>query len=99
MKCHSCPEQIEDLKNAAAGGLAIDPSAPSAPSLAAVCGFLILNGCAAFEIRTTTTALSESGFLARRPETPKQREAYAALPPYKLHPGRYEGDCLLRLQR
>jgi hypothetical protein len=85
MTCHSCPEQrlVEGR-----GGRIGDRSERSFCALvAAVCGFLILNGCAAFEIRTTTTVLSESGFLARVPETPKQREAYAALPPYKLHRG------------
>ena len=60
--------------------------------LLAVCGFLTLNGCAAFEIRTKTRALSESGFRARIPETPKQREAYAALPPYKLNRGVMKGN-------
>ena len=53
----------------------------------AVCGFLILSGCVAFQIRTQTNTLSDGGFLARMPQTTKQREAYAALPPYKLQRG------------
>jgi hypothetical protein len=52
-----------------------------------VCGYLILSGCVAFQIMTQTNTLSDSGFLARRPQTTKQREAYAALPPYKLQRG------------
>jgi len=52
--------------------------------LVAVCGLLGLAGCVAFQIRTQTNTLSESGFLARTPQTTTQREAYAALPPYQL---------------
>jgi hypothetical protein len=55
--------------------------------LVACCGLVALSGCVAFHIRTQTNTLSESGFLARVPQTPKQREAYAALPPYKLQRG------------
>lgn len=57
-------------------------------------GILILNGCSAFEIGTTTTALSESGFVARIAETSKQQEAYAALPPNKLLRGVVGGNTL-----
>jgi hypothetical protein len=60
--------------------------------LAVLCGFVILNGCAAFETNTKITSLSESGFVARVPETPRQREIYAALPPYKLHRGVVKGN-------
>jgi hypothetical protein len=90
----SCPEQrVEELNRERRGGrVGNRPKRASLALLAAVCGFLILNGCAAFEIRTQTTALSESGFLARSPETPKQRETYAALPPYKLLRGVMKGN-------
>ena len=60
--------------------------------LAVLCGSLTLNGCTAFETNTKITSLSESGFVARVPETPKQREIYAALPPYKLHRGVVRGN-------
>jgi hypothetical protein len=50
----------------------------------ALCGFLALSGCMAFQINTQRNNLSESGFLARMPQTPKQSEAYAALPSYVL---------------
>jgi hypothetical protein len=45
---------------------------------------VVLNGCKAFDIRTQSNTLSDNGFIARVPETPRQREAYAALPPYRL---------------
>ena len=38
----------------------------------------------AFQISTQTRTLSENGFRARMPGTPKQSEAYAALPSYVL---------------
>ena len=53
---------------------------------------LILNGCTAFETDTKIRTLSENGFVARVPETPRQREAYAALTPYKLHRGVVRGS-------
>ena len=60
--------------------------------LAVLCGFLVLNGCAAFDINTKITSLSENGFVARVPETAKQREVYAALPAYKLLRGAVKGN-------
>ena len=55
--------------------------------------FFVLNGCKAFEIRTQSNTLSESGFLARVPETPRQHEAYAVLPPYRLYKGFASGEA------
>ena len=46
----------------------------------ALCGFLALSGCMGFQVSTQKNNLSQSGFLARMPQTPNQREAYAALP-------------------
>jgi hypothetical protein len=60
---------------------------------AAVYGFFVLNGCKGFEIRTQSNTLSESGFLARVPETTRQRDAYAALPPYRLYRGVVGGNA------
>ena len=51
-----------------------------------------LGGCGAFESRTQRITLSESRFLARVPETEKQREFYAALPPYRLYGGVKNGQ-------
>jgi hypothetical protein len=47
----------------------------------------ILVGCGALEVRAQRVSLSESGFLARVPETERQREFYAILPPNKLYGG------------
>jgi hypothetical protein len=55
-------------------------------SLASVCA-VTLAACGAVETRGQRTSLSEGGFLARVPETEKQREFYAALPPNKLYGG------------
>ena len=60
------------------------PSLRFAFGAVVLCGFLTLGGCMAFQIRTQTNNLSENGFLARMPGTPKQSEAYAALPSYVL---------------
>jgi hypothetical protein len=55
------------------------------------CALLALGGCAAFEARTQRITLSESGFLARVPETEGQRESYVGLPPYRLYRGVKDG--------
>ena len=68
------------------GGGNIRPPRWVAAVVAFVCIFT-LEGCGAFESRTQRITLSESGFLARVPETERQREFYAALPPYKLYGG------------
>lgn len=47
----------------------------------------ILAGCGALEVRAQRVSLSETGFLARVPETERQREFYAILPPNKLYGG------------
>jgi hypothetical protein len=92
MKSSFSKQRFEELNRECRGGRVGNRSKRGLFTLLAVCGFLILNGCAAFEIRTQKTALSEGGFLARSPETPKQREAYAALPPYKLLRGVVKGN-------
>lgn len=60
--------------------------------IAFLCASFVLGGCGAFESRTQRITLSESGFLARVPETEKQREFYVALPPYKLYEGMKNGQ-------
>ena len=57
------------------------------PIFALACALLVLTGCGALESRTQRLTLSDSGFLARVPETERQRDFYAALPPYKLYWG------------
>ncbi|HEY5706026.1 MAG TPA: hypothetical protein VIS96_10670 [Terrimicrobiaceae bacterium] len=89
----SCSEQrFEEANRELRGGRMGDGMPFLFGLLSAVSGFLVLGGCAAFEIRTKTTALSESGFVARLPETPKQQEAYATLPAYKVHRGVVKGN-------
>ena len=62
------------------------------PIFALTCALLVLTGCGAFESRTQRLTLSDSGFLARLPETERQRDFYAALPPYKLYAGVKNGQ-------
>ena len=45
---------------------------------------LFVAGCAELESANTTSLLSAAGFRARTPQTPKQKEIYAALPPYHV---------------
>jgi outer membrane biogenesis lipoprotein LolB len=46
---------------------------------------LFLTGCASMTSANTESLLSAAGFLVRTPQTPKQQQIYAALPPYKVH--------------
>ena len=50
---------------------------------AAVTG-LFLAGCAEVGSGNTTALLTAAGFRARTPQTPKQQQIYAALPPYHV---------------
>jgi len=52
-----------------------------------VCALLALDGCGTIEKRAQRVSISESGFLARVPQTERQRDFYAALPPYELFQG------------
>src|SRR5215831_14331103 len=45
---------------------------------------LFVAGCAEMESANTTSLLTAAGFRARTPQTPKQQQIYAALPPYKV---------------
>lgn len=51
---------------------------------AALCGLFGLVGCASIDAANTEPLLSATGFVARTPETPKQKELYAAAPANKL---------------
>jgi hypothetical protein len=46
---------------------------------------LFLAGCAGMGAGNTTSLLSAAGFRARTPQTPKQKQIYAALPAYRVH--------------
>ncbi|MGB9475759.1 MAG: hypothetical protein WCE87_11900, partial [Candidatus Udaeobacter sp.] len=52
--------------------------------LSAMVGALFLAGCASVGSANTTSLLTAAGFRARTPQTPKQQQMYAALPPYQV---------------
>jgi hypothetical protein len=45
---------------------------------------LFLSGCAGMGSANTTSLLTAAGFRARTPQTPKQQQIYASLPPYQV---------------
>jgi hypothetical protein len=45
---------------------------------------LFVAACAEMGSANTTSLLSAAGFRARTPQTPKQQQIYAALPPYQV---------------
>ena len=46
---------------------------------------LFVAGCAGVGSGNTTSLLTAAGFHAHTPQTPKQQQIYAALPPYQVH--------------
>ena len=52
---------------------------------------LFMAGCAEMGSGNTTSLLSAAGFRARSPQTPKQQQMYAALPPYKVERATVKG--------
>ena len=58
---------------------------------AAAAGALFVAGCAEVGSGNTTALLSAAGFHARAPQTPKQQQMYAALPPYKVERATVKG--------
>ena len=52
--------------------------------LAAVGVAILLAGCASMGSANTTSLLTAAGFRARTPQTPRQQQIYAALPPYQV---------------
>jgi hypothetical protein len=53
--------------------------------VATLAGSILLAGCASMTSGNTESLLSAAGFRVRTPQTPKQQQIYAALPPYKVH--------------
>lgn len=51
---------------------------------AAAVAALFASGCAEMGSANTTSLLTAAGFRARTPQTPKQQQIYAALPPYQV---------------
>ena len=58
---------------------------------AAAAAAAFIAGCAGVGSGNTTALLSAAGFHARTPETPKQQELYAALPPYQVERAAVKG--------
>jgi len=52
---------------------------------------LFVAGCAEMGSGNTRSLLSAAGFRARTPQTPKQQQIYAALPPYKVERATVKG--------
>jgi hypothetical protein len=52
--------------------------------LAAAVTALFVAGCAGVGSGNTTSLLTAAGFRARTPQTPRQQQIYAALPPYQV---------------
>lgn len=52
--------------------------------LGAMVGALFFTGCASMGSGNTTSLLTAAGFRVRTPQTPKQQQMYAALPPYQV---------------
>ena len=52
--------------------------------VATLVGAILLAACAGMTSANTESLLSAAGFRVRTPQTPKQQQIYAALPPYKV---------------
>ena len=52
---------------------------------------LFVASCAEMGAGNTTSMLSAAGFRAHTPQTPKQQQLYAALPPYKVERATVQG--------
>ena len=52
--------------------------------LAGVIGTIFFTGCASMGSANTTALLTAAGFRARTPQTPRQQQIYAGLPPYQV---------------
>jgi hypothetical protein len=60
------------------------PNSNSVIIFAAVATAQFITGCAEMGSANTTSLLSAAGFRARTPQTPRQQQIYAALPPYHV---------------
>ena len=59
--------------------------------VASVAGAILLAGCAGMTSANTESLLSAAGFRVRTPQTPKQQQIYAALPPYQVERATVKG--------
>jgi len=58
---------------------------------AAAVSALFVTGCAEVGSGNTTSLLTAAGFRARTPQTPRQQQIYAALPPYQVERATVKG--------
>jgi hypothetical protein len=61
------------------------------PIFVAAAAALLATGCAEVGSGNTTALLSAAGFHVRTPQTPKQQQMYAALPPYQVERATVKG--------
>jgi hypothetical protein len=59
--------------------------------VATLAGTILLAGCASMTSANTESLLTAAGFRARTPQTPKQQQIYAALPPYQVQRATVDG--------
>jgi len=60
--------------------------------LATLAGAILLAGCASMGSANTESLLTAAGFRAKTPQTPKQQQIYAALPPYQVQRATVKGQ-------
>jgi hypothetical protein len=60
--------------------------------LATLAGAILLASCAGMGSGNTTSLLAAAGFRARTPQTPKQQQMYATLPPYQVQRATVRGQ-------
>src|SRR6058998_2785400 len=67
------------------------PNSNSVIIFAAAATALFITGCAEMQSANTTSLLTAAGFRARTPQTPRQQQIYAALPPYQVERATVKG--------
>jgi hypothetical protein len=67
------------------------PNSNTVIIFAAAATALFITGCAEMGSANTTSLLSAAGFRARTPQTARQKEIYAALPPYQVERATVKG--------
>jgi len=60
--------------------------------VATLAGTILLAGCAGVGSSNTESLLTAAGFRARTPQTPKQQQIYATLPPYQVQRATVKGQ-------
>jgi hypothetical protein len=60
--------------------------------IATLAGTILLAGCASMTSANTEALLTAAGFRARTPQTPKQQQIYATLPPYQVQRATVKGQ-------